>query len=76
MKFRIIGCKGNSVRVVTGIITFDVQVIDDGKLKIMIPPNMFIAHSRDFDNLAGAVLGHYNNTIGEINNNEQSNNSR
>lgn len=69
MKFKIISVKGNSVRVRTGIATFDVLVLEDsGNLRMKVPPFIYISDTRDFDNLAGAVLAEYNHSV-EVNHN-------
>lgn len=66
MRFKIISVLGNSVRVNSGIVTFHVEVINDnGKLKIKIPDNIYIANNFDMNNLTGAVLGEYNHSIGD-----------
>lgn len=57
MKFKILSVKGNSVRVNTGIVTFDVEVIESGgRKKLKVPENIYIAEQRDFNSLVGAVL--------------------
>lgn len=71
MKFKILNVKGYSVRVKTGIITFDVLVFDvNGKLKIKVPNNIYIADIQDFNSLAGAVLAEYNHSLGVNHTNE------
>ena len=76
MRFRILSIKDNSVRVNSGIVTFDVQIVTiDDKLKLSIPDNIFISDTRDFKALAGAVLGEYNNSIGANNSDKKQGNS-
>lgn len=64
MKFKILSVKGNSVRIKTGIATFDLKVMDGCKL--VLPPDIYIADRLDFNNLVGAVLAEYNKSM-EIN---------
>ncbi len=65
MKFRVISVLGNSVRIRTGIVTFDVLVKDtDGELQMVTPNNIYIG-AQDYTTLSGAVRHAYNNTIME-----------
>ena len=58
MKFKILSIKGNSVRVKSGIVTFEVEVVDDNGA-LSIKPNAWIEDANDFRLLAGAVKGEY-----------------
>lgn len=63
-KFIILSVKGNSVRVHTGIVTFDVLVIEhEGRLKMQLPPNIYIANKGDFNDLVYAVMAEYHNSL-------------
>lgn len=68
MKFKILSVKGNSVRVSVGMITFDVKVEEiNGRLKMILPRNIYIADTQDFDDLVRAVIYEYSNHLLGVN---------
>jgi len=71
MQFEIISVKDNSVRVDTGIVSFDVIVLcaGNGSLQVRLPRGVYIPNAEHFRNLAGAVKAAYQKSLlGEINN--------
>lgn len=65
MRFKIISVKDNSVRVNSGIVTFDVKVINDecGNSKIQVPRTLFISDTEAFITLTAEVKKAYFNSI-------------
>lgn len=71
MKFRIISVRGNSVRVKSGITTFDVLVEEDkGTQKIRVPKGIFIQDHQDFLALSAEVKNMYNTNFEGVTNYE------
>ena len=68
--FKIVNIKGNSVRVTSGIVTFDVLVLDEGRIKV--PDQIFIPGREDFIRLVQAVQAAYDNNISGDNKHERS----
>lgn len=79
MKFKIVSIKDNSVRVRSGIVTFEVEVIDNNGA-LSVKPNAWIEDANDFKLLAGAVKGEYNkyktSLLGDTNSNDNTRNNR
>lgn len=68
MKFNVLGVKENSVRVVSGILTIDVKVLENGSTyKIKLPPFIYIADNEDWRCLRNAVVTAYINSTKEDN---------
>lgn len=68
MKFKTIGVKKNSVRVKSGIVTFDVIITqEDNTYRAHIPKNVFIANRDDYEAVIGATINEYINTSGKDN---------
>lgn len=67
----VLSIKDNSVRIRTGIVTFDVLVLVQNNKPIMkTPKNIYISNRSDFEKLAKIVISAYLNTIKESNTNE------
>ena len=63
MLFRIISRKNNSYRVRSGIVTFEMRVIQDssGKSIVVKPRDIYFSDKREFNELATAILEDYSN---------------
>ncbi len=67
--FRILNVRNGSVRVNTGMVTFDVTV-DPITYHVTIPKTVFVNNPDNMRRLIGAVLAEYNKSIGKINEQE------
>ncbi len=62
---QVLSVKENSVRIRTGVVTFDVLIEKnhDGKLIMKTPKNIFISNRNDFEHMAKLTILAYLNTL-------------
>jgi hypothetical protein len=70
--FKVVSVRGNSVRIRTGLVSFDVLVLEkEGRHIIQKPNNIHVFHD-DYIKLVGTVLNAYDTAVnGKIAENEK-----
>lgn len=62
MRFKIVNVNGTSIRIDTGIVSFDVTIVKRGEdYRIIKPAGIFFPNNKEYNDFIGAVINAYKN---------------